>query len=89
MVPVSSKRVFVKEVRKKHRGDRTAFWVILFLLIGAFALGWWLWTCLYQVTPQFNYLSLKKNGAPLKVLSGETLRIHPRDRPPLPRFHLA
>ncbi|MBW1861124.1 MAG: tetratricopeptide repeat protein [Deltaproteobacteria bacterium] len=80
MVPVNKKRLYVKEVRKKPHTDRTAFWVIILLAIGIFSVAWWLWSCLFNVSPQFNFILFKKNEHPLKLLNGETLNIHPKDR---------
>lgn len=80
MVPVNKKRLYVKEVRKKPHSDRTVFWIIILLVIGVFSVVWWLWSCLYNVSPQFNFILLTKNEHPLKILNGETLNIHPKDR---------
>lgn len=66
--------------RKKPKTNSTAFWVILLLAAGAFLFLWWIWSCFYNVTPRFNYLLVLKNGQPLKLLNGEVLKFHPRDR---------
>ena len=53
--------------------------VILFL-VGAFSLAGWLWTNLYDVSPQFHFISIEKNGNPLKLLNKEVLYLHPGDK---------
>jgi len=57
-----------------------AFWVIILLAAGVFSVVWWVWPGLYNVSPQFYYLLLERNDQPLKLLNGETLRLHPKDR---------
>ena len=79
-MPVSRKRLYVNKVGKKAPASRTAFWVITLLLVGAFIAAWWLWTCLYNVSPRFNHLLIAKDEHPLKLLNGETLRLHPQNR---------
>ncbi len=54
--------------------------VTLLLVVGAFCFVWWVWPGLYNVSPQFNFLLLEKNGERLKLLKGETLRLHPQDQ---------
>lgn len=69
-----------KKTRKRPRTDRKALWFLLLLVIGAFAAAWWLYPCLYNPSPQFNFILVEKNDQPLKLISGEVLRLHPRDR---------
>jgi tetratricopeptide (TPR) repeat protein len=65
---------------RRPRRNRTAFAVTLLLVVGAFCFVWWVWPGLYNVSPQFNYLLVEKNGARLKLLKGETIRLHPQDQ---------
>jgi len=67
-------------VGKKAPPNRTAFWVITLLLVGAFIAAWWLWNCLFNVSPRFNHLLISKDEHPLKLLNGETLSLHPQNR---------
>ena len=69
-----------KRKGKRPRRNRTAFAVTLLLVIGAFCFVWWIWPGLYNVSPQFDFLILEKNGERLKLLNGETLRLHPQDQ---------
>ena len=68
--------------RKKKRPSRsrTAFWIIVTLLIAAFSVVWWFWPGLHNLSPEFYFLLLEKNGQPLKVVNGEVLHLHPQDR---------
>lgn len=43
-------------------------------------MAWWLWSCLFDVSPQFNYILIEKNELPLKLLTGEVLQLNPQDR---------
>ncbi|MBW1721820.1 MAG: tetratricopeptide repeat protein [Deltaproteobacteria bacterium] len=69
-----------KKKRKKPRPPRTTPWIVLILLIAAAGLLWWSWPYLFPESPLFNYLVVEKNGQPLKLLKGEILDLHPRDR---------
>jgi tetratricopeptide (TPR) repeat protein len=70
----------VKKSRKNPRASRTVFWLITLLIIGALVAGWWLWSCLYNVSPQFDFILIQKDDQSLKLLDGETLHLHPNDR---------
>ena len=70
----------VKRNRKKPRRSRAAFWVTLALLVGVFLVAWWIWPGLYNVSPRLNYILLEKNGDFIKLLNGESVRLHPQDR---------
>ena len=69
-----------KRKGKRPKRNRTAFAVTLLLVVGAFCFVWWVWTGLYDVSPQFNFILLEKNDQRLKLLKGETLRLHPQDQ---------
>jgi len=69
-----------KRKSRRPRRNRTAFAVTLLLVMGAFCFVWWIWPGLYNVSPQFNFMLLEKNGERLKLLRGETLRLHPQDQ---------
>jgi tetratricopeptide (TPR) repeat protein len=79
MAPISNKRLYVTKVGRKSRSDGSGFWIVVLLLVGAFSVGWWLWSCLYNVTPRFNFILMAKNGQPMRLLNGEILNIHPKD----------
>ncbi|MBN2125161.1 MAG: tetratricopeptide repeat protein [Deltaproteobacteria bacterium] len=69
--------------RKTHKRPHiygVSFWIVFFLLVGAFSALWWLWPCLSAVSPQFNSLLLEKDGNPLRILNRDSLQLHPRDR---------
>lgn len=57
------------------------------LIIAAFAIGWFLWRGTYSftrgtytLTPRFNFILIKTNHESQKLLSGETLALHPGNR---------
>ena len=66
--------------RKKPKTNATIYWVILLLVAGALLFAWWIWSCFYNVTPRFHFILVQKNEHPLKLLNGEVLKLHPRDR---------
>lgn len=70
-----------KKIRKKPGTNRTSFRIIIILIAGGVLIaGYWLYSCLYCTDPQFNFLVISRNGNPMQVLNGETLRLHPMDR---------
>jgi tetratricopeptide (TPR) repeat protein len=69
-----------RKSRKNPRAGRTVFWLITLFIIGALVAGWWLWSCLYNVSPQFNFILIQKDDQSLKLLNGETLYLHPNNR---------
>ena len=67
--------------RKKRQAKRhLTFWVIILLLLSASAGGWWLWRYKFTQSPRFNYITLSINLETRRILSGETLALHPNDR---------
>jgi tetratricopeptide (TPR) repeat protein len=69
-----------KKRQTKRRARRIGFWFIILLLIVALYAGWRLWSCIHNVSPEFKFILLTKNEAPLKLVNGEILRLHPKDR---------
>ena len=69
-----------KKPRKKPKTSKTAKWIIIFLAFGTAIIGWWFWSCTYNVSPRFNYLLITKNGESLRLLNREVLRLHPGDK---------
>src|SRR4030042_958774 len=59
---------------------RSGLWISLILLIAILIAGYWLWPCLNNAEPRFNYLKIVKDGESLTLLNGETIHFHPRDR---------
>lgn len=66
--------------RKKSAFRRPAFWLSTLLIAGIAAVGWWIWPYLSEPSHSVNYILLDINNEPRKVLSGETLHLHPKDR---------
>ena len=69
----------LKEKKKKATYRKPAFWVTSLLAVFLFASAWWLWYGLYTVPPRVNYILIRINREPQKILPGETLTLHPRD----------
>jgi tetratricopeptide (TPR) repeat protein len=59
---------------------RPAFWLAILIVIAASISGWWLWRGLYVTPPRLNFILLTVNKEPQKILSGEILALHPKDR---------
>ena len=79
-MPVRRKRLYVNKVGEKTPANRLTFWVITLFFVGVFIGAWWLWDCLYNISPRFNHLLIAKDEQPLKLLNGETLNLHPQNR---------
>ncbi|MFH1349769.1 MAG: tetratricopeptide repeat protein [Pseudomonadota bacterium] len=43
-------------------------------------MAWWIGSCLYNNSPRLNFILIKKDDQHLRLLNGETLHLHPRDR---------
>ncbi|MCJ7685523.1 MAG: tetratricopeptide repeat protein, partial [Desulfobacteraceae bacterium] len=71
-MPIRSK----KRQAKRH----LTFWVTILLLLIALAGGWWLWHYKFNQSPRLNYIALSINHETRRILSGETLALHPNDR---------
>jgi len=71
-LPIRSK----KRQAKRH----LTFWVTVLLLLSALAGGWWLWHYKFTQSPRLNYITLSINHETRRILSGETLALHPNDR---------
>ncbi|MEW6665795.1 MAG: tetratricopeptide repeat protein [Thermodesulfobacteriota bacterium] len=69
-----------KTRREFRRQRRTAFWITVVLILGAFSVLWWVWPGLYSVSPRFDSLLLEKNADRVRILRGETLHLHPQDK---------
>jgi tetratricopeptide (TPR) repeat protein len=79
----SSRERALDRYRKKKarpRFQRKIFWVTIFLVIGLLFAAWWAWSSIYSVSPEFYYILVNRNGNSVKLLNGETLRLHPEDR---------
>lgn len=66
--------------KKKQTRRRRTFWLITLLVITAMAGGWWLWRNKIAVGARFEFLNVRVNHDIRKILSGETLSLHPHDR---------
>ncbi len=53
--------------------------MIALLVAAAVTAGWLLWRGIYDVSPRFDFVLISVNHESQKVLSGETLRLHPKD----------
>ncbi len=59
---------------------RPGFWFVSVLLVLFCLASWWLWLGRYRASPRFNALLIQVNQEPRRILAGETVRFHPRDR---------
>ena len=66
--------------RKKPGSNHIVFWIIIFILLGALITGYRLWSCLFNTTPQFNFILISKDDTHLKYLNGEKVVFHPENR---------
>ena len=59
---------------------RPRFWAAILLMVAASLLGWWLWFGKYAHAPRFDFILVSVNQEPQKILPGETLSLHPKDK---------
>jgi tetratricopeptide (TPR) repeat protein len=80
---VSSRERALDRYRKKKaspRIQRKIFWVTILLVIGLLFIAWWAWFSIYDVSPEFHFILVSKNGDSVKLLNGETLSLYPEDK---------
>ncbi|MFC1883977.1 tetratricopeptide repeat protein [Thermodesulfobacteriota bacterium] len=65
---------------KKKPIKRRRFWIIFAVVAVFVVLGLWLRPYFYQSTPRLNYIMMAVNGQLQKVLPGENISLHPRDK---------
>ncbi|MCD4715972.1 MAG: hypothetical protein K8R45_04430, partial [Desulfobacterales bacterium] len=70
----------MKKKKKKPAFLKPAFWLIILLVIGALTAGWWLWHVTYATSHRLNYILITVNGEPQKIVSGEAVSLHPKDK---------
>ena len=68
-----------RKIRKKPGSGRPLFLAVILVLLIATVGGYRLYSCLYPDSIRFNYIVITKNGEPLKILQGETVKFHPSD----------
>jgi len=66
--------------KRKPAYRRGSFWIVCLFVIAFSAAGWWLWNGLHGSSHRLNFLLITVNGEPRKLLPGETLTLHPKDR---------
>jgi tetratricopeptide (TPR) repeat protein len=77
----SSKRYPLRRKAKKRRFFRISVYLSISLLVtAALVSGWRIWRNKYLDAPRFNSILLSVNGEPRRVLSGESIHLHPKDR---------
>lgn len=65
---------------KKSGIGRFVRWLLVLLFLAGLGLGGWLWYDLQTLSPRLNYILLTVNEQPEKILPGEYLSLHPKDR---------
>lgn len=54
--------------------------MISLLAVAVVAVGWLAWRCIYVPSPHFNFILIRVNYEPQKVLAGQVLSLHPQDK---------
>ncbi len=73
-------RSAIKKKRKPPGSNRMARWAVVLLTMSLLFVGYLLWSCLYDSSPRFNFTVISKDNETLKILNGESLRLHPKNR---------
>ena len=68
-----------RKKRKKPGTGNTLFLAGILAILALLVGGYKLYTGLFPDSLQFNYIVITKNGEPLKILQGETAKLHPSD----------
>lgn len=69
-----------KKSKRKKGGSRLVFWLSTVALLAALFSAWQLWFYIHSLSPRLNALLINVNGETRKLLPGETVAFHPKDR---------
>ncbi|MGD9158200.1 MAG: tetratricopeptide repeat protein [Desulfobacteraceae bacterium] len=69
-----------KKRKKPGSGSgRTLFLAGILVILAVVVGGYYIYNGLFPETVRFNYILITKNGEPLKIFQGETVKLHPSD----------
>lgn len=68
-----------RKKRKKPGSGRPLFLAGILVILAVLVGGYYLYNGLFPDSLKFNYIVFTKNGDPLKILQGETVKFHPSD----------
>ena len=70
----------LKKCKENKARSSLGFLFACLIILALAAAGWWLWNHMTSPSPHLNFIVLTINDEPRKVLSGETVLLHPNDR---------
>lgn len=68
-----------RKKRKKPGTGNSFFLAGILVILAILAGGYYLYAGLYPESARFNYIIIARNGEPLKIIQGETQKLHPSD----------
>lgn len=70
----------LKKCKENTARSSLGFLLACLFVLALLATGWWLWRHMNSPSPHLNFIVLTINAEPIKVLSGETVLLHPNDK---------
>ena len=70
----------LKKCKENKARSSLGFLFACLLILVLVAAGWWFWNHMTSPSPHLNFIVLTINGEPRKVLSGESVLLHPNDK---------
>ena len=70
----------LKKCKENEARSSLGFLFACLFVLALVAAGWWLWNHMTSPSPHLNFIVLTINAEPRKVLSGETVLLHPNDK---------
>ncbi len=70
----------MRKVKEKPGSGKKTVLVIFLIVLAALLGGYRFYKCLYPKNLQFDYIILTRDGDPFKIVNGEEVRLHPKNR---------
>ncbi len=70
----------LKKCKENKARSSLGFLLACLFILALAAVGWWFWNHMTSPSPHLNFIVLTINGEPRKILSGESILLHPNDK---------
>ncbi len=70
----------LKKCKENKARSSLGFLLACLFILALAAAGWWFWNHMTSPSPHLNFIVLSINGEPRKILSGESVLLHPNDK---------
>ena len=70
----------LKKCKENKARSSLGFLLACLFILALAAVGWWFWNHMTSPSPRLDFIVLTVNGEPRKILSGESVLLHPNDK---------